>query len=295
MALFGVKQIKTTAYHPKSNGMVERFNRTLKRMLKQWVNDQHTNWDVLLPFALFAYNTSVHSVLKETPFYLNYARQPRTITDVLTDNDLIQRKTVHAYAHEVVERLKTVHEQVIDILKSVNAKRQQDIDDEDEVKHDVFTVGDSVFLHQDKTPVHRSRKLIKRWIGPFIITKTHNNNTSTILKHGGESLVSNDRLRKVRADETSADDMHQRDIELATEELTAINDSIKALLERQSALTEIAEIAKFARNNEAKQENDVQHDEIDREEQKYDDEHEEDVEDIIVNGMFCEAPFAASF
>jgi transposase InsO family protein len=294
MQQFGVKHVKTTAYHPKSNGAIERFNKTLKKMLKLWVNRQHTDWDALLPFALFAYNSSVHSTLKETPFYLNFARQPRAITDVLTNDDLLQRKTVHAYAHEVVERLKTVHEQVIDILQSVNNKRQQHIDDVD-VDNDVITAGDSVFLYDETTPVNRSRKLIKRWKGPFVVTATHNNNTSTILKQSGESTVSNDRLRKVNEDQTSIQDMHQRDIALATEELTAINDSIAALLQRQVALKQIAEVAEHANNHVNEHARAVANDDVNADEHKYDDENDVDEEEVELNGIIIEQAFVTQF
>jgi transposase InsO family protein len=294
MQQFGVKHIKTTAYHPKSNGAIERFNKTLKKMLKLWVNRQHTDWDVLLPFALFAYNSSVHSTLKETPFYLNFARQPRTITDVLTNDDLLQRKTVHAYAHEVVERLKTVHEQVIDILQSVNDKRQQHIDNDD-IDVDVITAGDSVFLYDETTPVNRSRKLIKRWRGPYVVIATHNNNTSTILKPSGESMVSNDRLRKVNDDQTSIQDMHQRDIALATEELTAINDSIAALMQRQDALQQIAAMAEHVNNDANERARANANIDVDADEHKYDDEFEVDEEEVELNGIVIEPAIVARF
>jgi transposase InsO family protein len=283
MQLFGVKLIKTTAYHPKSNGAVERFNKTLKKMLKLWVNMQHTDWDALLPFALFAYNSSVHSTLKETPFYLNYARQPRTVTDVITYNDLTQRKTVHAYAHEVADKLKAVHEQVIDILQSVNIKRKQDIDDI-EIDIDILKVGDSVFLHDAATPINRSRKLIKRWKGPYIVTKTHNNNTSTILKPGGESLVSNDRLRKVNEEQTSLQDIHRNDIALATEELAAVNASIAAMQQRKDTLQTIAELAEFGSNNATSHANNIANIDNNEEEHKQDIESDDDVE-VMLHGI----------
>lgn len=245
MALFGVKQLRTTAYHPKSNGGVERFNKTLKRALKLWVNKQHTDWDVLLPFALFAYNTAVHSTMKETPFYLNFARQARTVTDLLTDNDILQRKTVHAYAHEVIEKLRTVHEQVRDILQSINDERQQAIHAEAEGTGRI-AAGDSVYLYDETTPVNRSKKFIKRWRGPFIVTKIHDNGTSVILKGEGESLVSNDRLRKVTEGCETIEELHQQDLDLATDELRAINESIVAMNERKQRLQTIVDVSKFA-------------------------------------------------
>lgn len=47
--------IKTTPYHPQTDGVVERFNQTLKRMLQKFVDDKGKDWDRWLPFLLFAY------------------------------------------------------------------------------------------------------------------------------------------------------------------------------------------------------------------------------------------------
>ena len=51
----GISRIKTSAYHPEANGLVERFNGTLKVMLKKFVRGQVTHWDKYLPYLLFAY------------------------------------------------------------------------------------------------------------------------------------------------------------------------------------------------------------------------------------------------
>jgi hypothetical protein len=214
--------------------------------------------------------------------------------DAATIDHLMQRKTVRAYAHEVVEKLRVVHEQVVDILQTVNDKRQQQLD-KDDSEGDVVTAGDSVFVYDETTPVNRSRKLIKRWTGPFVVIKTNEKNTSTILKHNGESLVSNDRLRKVNDEQTSIQDMHQRDIALATEELTAINDSINALLQRQEALKTIAEVAEFASKNANEQATELANDDIDAEEHKYDVESEGDEEDVVVHGIIIDHNLSSMF
>ncbi len=52
--LFKIKQIKTTSYHPQTDGLVERFNRTLCDMLACYVNDEPESWDKYLDFATFA-------------------------------------------------------------------------------------------------------------------------------------------------------------------------------------------------------------------------------------------------
>ena len=78
----GVKQLKTTAYHPQCDGLVERFNRTMFDMLASYVSDDPSNWDEYLNYVTSAHNTSVQASTNETPFYLLYGRDP------LEPNDL---------------------------------------------------------------------------------------------------------------------------------------------------------------------------------------------------------------
>ena len=58
--LLGCVKTRTAPYHPESDGMVERFNRTCLLMLSMFVNDRRDNWNELLPFVMHAYRTSVH-------------------------------------------------------------------------------------------------------------------------------------------------------------------------------------------------------------------------------------------
>ena len=68
--LLGTVKTKTTPYHPRSDGLVERFNRTLLAMLAMFVSQEHDNWDDLLPFMMLAYNTTVHTTTGFTPYRL---------------------------------------------------------------------------------------------------------------------------------------------------------------------------------------------------------------------------------
>lgn len=51
---------KTTPYHPQSDGLVERFNRTLRQMLSIFVSENFDDWDDLLPSLLVAYRATDH-------------------------------------------------------------------------------------------------------------------------------------------------------------------------------------------------------------------------------------------
>ena len=58
--LLGIKKLNTTSHHPQCDGMVERFNRTLKTMLRKYAAEFNTQWDRYLSGALWAYRNLPH-------------------------------------------------------------------------------------------------------------------------------------------------------------------------------------------------------------------------------------------
>ena len=83
--LLGCVKTHTSPYHPESDGMVERFNRTCLMMLSMFVNDRRDNWNELLPFVMHAYHTSVHESTGYSPFCLMMGEECSLPQDVSTD------------------------------------------------------------------------------------------------------------------------------------------------------------------------------------------------------------------
>ena len=79
--LTGCCHVKTTPYHPQSNGQCERHNATLVPNLVALSNQSRSNWDEKLSPTTFNYNTTRHATTGYTPFELIFARQPRLLAD----------------------------------------------------------------------------------------------------------------------------------------------------------------------------------------------------------------------
>jgi hypothetical protein len=74
----GTKLIRSSAYHPQTDGQTERVNQNLEDMLRTCVLQYDKHWDKCLPPAEFSYNNSYQSSLKMAPFEAMYGRRCRT-------------------------------------------------------------------------------------------------------------------------------------------------------------------------------------------------------------------------
>ena len=81
--LLGINKTRTTAYHPQSNSLVERFNRTLLSMLAIAASENPFDWKEHLRHLCMAYNTSVQLPTGFIPFSLMFGRQARMPIDVM--------------------------------------------------------------------------------------------------------------------------------------------------------------------------------------------------------------------
>jgi len=72
--LLQVHPIRTSPYHPQTDGLVERFNQTLKSMLPKSGTDRGNKWDKKIPYLLFAYQEVPQVSTGFSPFELLYGR-----------------------------------------------------------------------------------------------------------------------------------------------------------------------------------------------------------------------------
>ena len=77
-SLLSIKKTRTTPLHPESDGMIERYNRTLKTQLSLFVAEHQKDWDKYVPLLLMAYRTAIHASTHLTPARLMMGREIRT-------------------------------------------------------------------------------------------------------------------------------------------------------------------------------------------------------------------------
>ncbi|CAI5668089.1 unnamed protein product [Oreochromis niloticus] len=79
----GVEKTRTTPLHLQSDGLVERFNRTLATQLAILTSRHQWDWDRHLPLVLWSYRTAVQESSQCTPAALMFGRELRTLVDLV--------------------------------------------------------------------------------------------------------------------------------------------------------------------------------------------------------------------
>jgi hypothetical protein len=72
----------STTCHPQTDGQTKVVNHTLSTMLRVVLKSNLKLWEECLPYIKFAYNRSVHSTMKVSPFQVVYSFNPHAPIDL---------------------------------------------------------------------------------------------------------------------------------------------------------------------------------------------------------------------
>ena len=122
MSQLGIKQNVSSAYHPQSQGALERFHQTLKSMLRAYCHEQDKDWDKGIPLLLFAIRESVQESLGFSPFELVYGREIRGPLKLLKEHWLDEHQCGNLFdqVSELRDRLTKAKELARKNLKDAN-------------------------------------------------------------------------------------------------------------------------------------------------------------------------------
>ena len=70
-----IRKIRTSPYRASTNGMVERFHRTLNQMLGKVASENQRDWDVHVPAAVAAYRASEHAATGFGSNFMMFGRE----------------------------------------------------------------------------------------------------------------------------------------------------------------------------------------------------------------------------
>ena len=161
--------------HPQTDGHVERFNGTLKSMLRKAATE---DWDKLIPYQLFAYREVPQASTGFSPFQLVYGRQVRGPLDVLKEEWKASKRaseSVVSYVLEVHEKLEKMSVIVRQNLET--AQKVQKTWYDKNVRQREFNEGDEVLVLLVKSEMDEMLKdgiveLIQSdWASPMVIVK----------------------------------------------------------------------------------------------------------------------------
>ena len=165
--LLQIRQVTTTPYHQAANGLVERWDQTMKNMLRRMVYDSCPQWDRLLPYVLFAYREVPEASTGLSPFELLYGwpvRGPLSIikeswTDHESDGNLLQ--------HTINVRTRLAH--CMDVAHENLRGCQEDMKVwyDQKARDTSFVEGEEVLLLLPTS----EKSLEAKWQGAFRVTR----------------------------------------------------------------------------------------------------------------------------
>ena len=169
LKLLGIKQTLSTAYHPQSQGALERFHQTMKSMLRKFCCEEDRDWDEGLQFLLFAIRETPSESLGVSPFQLLFGRKVRgplkVIKDQLISSPSTKLVTVNNYITSLKSNLDKVRSFAKANLTHAQSVMKTNFDSKTLVRN--FKEGDLVLAY---IPISGS-PLSAKYHGPYKISK----------------------------------------------------------------------------------------------------------------------------
>ena len=168
--LLGIDKIKTTAYKASTNGVVERFHRTLNSMLGKVVSSSQRDWDERLPAVMAAYRASKHESTGFTPNFLIFGTELRAPMDLLYDVPSDENEQSYdTYASEKVVKMREAYRLVREHLGNSAERNKQYYDMR--VRPQKYSVGTWVYYYSPRRYVGKSPKWQRCYSGPYLVVK----------------------------------------------------------------------------------------------------------------------------
>ena len=170
--VLGIHKTRTTPLHPQSDGMVERFNRTIQQHLSKMVGENQADWDKHIPLFLMAYRGSAHNTTEVTPSKMLFGRELRLPCDLMFGSPGDTVESEGEYAAQLRARLNKIHLMARNRIRATSDRMKTRYDRRANMKE--FQENDLVWFYNPQRRIGKSPKLQQDWEGPYRIIKKIN-------------------------------------------------------------------------------------------------------------------------
>ena len=163
----GVEKRITSAYHPRTNGLTERFNYTFVEALRKFTSEDNENWPKWVPFVLMAFRSRTHSTTGFTPFELMFGRKMNSFSDWRDEDEAISEHSVQLRAEEIKRMIETHHATAKNNIEKRQVHQKASQNTQHRITMDVVPIGTKVYI--STTGMHN--KLYPKYRGPFTVVE----------------------------------------------------------------------------------------------------------------------------
>ena len=158
----------SSAYHPQTQGVVERMNSVVSQTLRCLLHEKNEKkeWEILLPTVEMVINSMPNSSTGFSPYYLNYGHEPVMPIQLLCGNERVSTESVASFIQRVTSDWELARgnlKKSVELQQKYYDKKHRDIR---------FKVGDMVLLSTRNLKMKGiPGKLQKRFVGPFQVVE----------------------------------------------------------------------------------------------------------------------------
>ena len=155
-----VAQAHSTTYHPQTNGLVERQNRTLVSMLRVYCSRYMTDWDIYLPQVMGAYNSTQHSTTGVSPHMMLTGHEKSLPLTFFFPEYEGKKTSPQVYVRDVIRRQQELNDLCRRNTQQAQARQRKRFDKK-AAGAKTYSAGDYVWVFQNVIPPKGKKKLLK--------------------------------------------------------------------------------------------------------------------------------------
>jgi len=192
--LFEVKKTRSTPYRPCSNGIIEKFNATLEKMIHSFVGKNINEWDNYIGILMSAYRSMPHPATGFTPNMMMLGRE------VLLPNHLLFPFPQNP-CHDTTEYVSNLRSQMEDIYHTARQSLQvcaqkQKRDYDSRIMQNQYSRGSVVLKFNEL-----AQKFQNHWSGPFIVEEVISPVLYKVRNRQKSEIIHHDKLRAYQSED----------------------------------------------------------------------------------------------